>query len=211
MKGFFHRPREGRRHREHPVHHRRLLHHRLLLLLNMHGVTSQPRAELLQAELLSARLPADRVVVVASLLAHEVHDFELFLSLGHGAGHTVERLGRGRFRPTRLPQGSPLRQMPFRGIAADGTGTPVWVVAAFEAENGTIGVGGKEPTQAIPTGTARLGVPCGCRSSERWQAKSRQTQLTVPPIRLKNGLPRGLRPRSDGRRNRCPHRRNGGP
>src|SRR6476469_962464 len=60
-----------------------VIHHSsfpLLLLLRVHRVLAQPRAELADLQLFATRFALDRVVVVAGFLAHEEHGFNFLLS-----------------------------------------------------------------------------------------------------------------------------------
>lgn len=52
----------------------------LLFLLNMYGVLAESRAKLFDLQLFPAGLLTHGVVVIASLLAYEVHDFQLPLA-----------------------------------------------------------------------------------------------------------------------------------
>jgi hypothetical protein len=54
----------------------------------MHRVLAQTGAELAELQLFAARLPAERVVVIARLLAHEEHGFHFLLPLA-GLRHDV--------------------------------------------------------------------------------------------------------------------------
>src|SRR5215213_5048117 len=52
----------------------------LLLLFSMHRVLAKPGAEFAELQLLPAHLAAKSVVVIAGLVAHEEHRFDLLLA-----------------------------------------------------------------------------------------------------------------------------------
>ena len=50
------------------------------------------RAVLLERQLLSARLPLERIIVVARLFADEKHGFRFLLTFGHGGNYLFENV-----------------------------------------------------------------------------------------------------------------------
>src|SRR5262245_7970636 len=74
--------RESRKIRHSPLTPRRSL---LLLLFRVHRVLAEARAELLELQLLAARLATQGVVVITGFLADEVNGFDFLFSFsGHG-------------------------------------------------------------------------------------------------------------------------------